>query len=313
MTGALVVVIAGLALLYAGGEALVRGAAGLAFRWGLTPLVIGLTVVAFGTSSPELAVSLNAAREGLSGIAVGNVVGSNVCNIGLILGLTAMIRPMRVEARLLKFDMPIVIGGSLLVTWFLWDTNLSWVEGVVLCAAIVAYLWFGIVEMRSEDEPIREKFADAAPTVTSRQPLNYLLTLMGLAGLIVGGTLFVKGAAQLAVYLGVAPAVIGLTIAALGTSMPELATSVIAARSGQGDIAVGNVIGSNIFNLFGILGITALAYPVSRGSVSSIDFLVMIGFAVALLPAMYLTQRIGRSAGVVLLASYGLYIYGVVA
>lgn len=308
----LLILIGGLALLYVGGEGLVRGAAGLALHWGLTPLVIGLTVVAFGTSSPELAVSLNAAREGLYGIAVGNVVGSNICNIGLVLGLTALIRPIHVEARLLKFDMPIVIGASLLITWLLWDAELSWIEGVLLCAAILVYLWFGVVVIRAENVSVREAFMEAAPTITFKQPINYMLILLGLVALLVGGTLFVRGAAQLAIYFGVAPAVIGLTIAAFGTSLPELATSMIAAKRGQGDIAVGNVIGSNIFNIFGILGITALVYPVSRGTVSWIDFTAMIAFAVALVPAMYLTRRIGRLAGILLLVSYGFYIYWIV-
>ncbi|MCC5868778.1 MAG: calcium/sodium antiporter [Gammaproteobacteria bacterium] len=299
----------GLVVLLVGGELLVRGAAALALRLGLTPLFVGLTVVAFGTSSPELAVSLKAALDGIGGLALGNVVGSNIANIALILGVAALIRPLSVEAKLVRIDMPIMLACSVLVTVLvLLNAGLGRLAGGVLALLLLGYVGFSIWEVRRERPEIQEEFASAAPVVNPRVPLQLLLIVVGLAGLGFGASLFVRGAVDIAVSLGVSAEVIGLTVVALGTSMPELATSAVASWRRQADIAVGNVVGSNIFNLLCVLGITALVIPVAAGEVGIIDMGVMVALALLLWIMTVRGVRVNRWEGGLLLALYILYI-----
>lgn len=307
MTGFLLLA-GGLVLLYIGAEGLVRGSAALALRFGLTPLVVGLTVVAFGTSSPEFVVSLEAAFSGNGTIAVGNVIGSNICNIALILGLSALIRPMQVQVQLIRLDVPIVIGCSLLIGALLADGRLGRWEGGLLCLGLLGYVLFSLYQVRKER--VHEEEGVNGVVTPSRYPIgrNALFVVVGLGALIGGANLFVNGAVVLAERIGLSEAVVGLTIVALGTSLPELATSVVAAVKREGDIAIGNVVGSNIFNILGILGGAALVKPLSSQGIGFIDFGVMTVVALLLLPLVRSGFRLTRGEGVVLLLVYGGYV-----
>ena len=312
MLTALLFLAIGLALLYFGGEGLVRGASGLALRLGLTPLAVGLTVVAFGTSMPELTVSLNAALAGEGDVSMGNVVGSNIANIGLILGLTALVMPITTHLQLLKFDLPILVAVTLAVVLTVLDGSLGRIEGAVLFTSLVLYTGVVLRLARKESVAIQAEYAadlseDQSPPVT-RIPVQVALIAVGLVMLVVGGKLFVAGAVDLARGLAVPEAVIGLTIVAVGTSLPELSASLVAAARGHSDIAVGNVVGSNLFNLLNILGLTALVRPFEFPGIGGVDYAVMIAFAVILFPLLWTGSRLTRFEGVVLLAGYGGYI-----
>jgi len=307
MTAAIYLLL-GFGLLYLGGEALVRGAAGLGLRFGLSPLVVGLTIVAFGTSSPELVVALDAAIRGYSEVAIGNVVGSNICNVGLILGIAALIRPMKIEAQVIKIDAPIALAATVVLMAMLHDGQLSRVDGALLFGGILAYTGFTLWQARRESGIVEKEFMEEhRPSV---YPTHLLLLFIGggLAALVVGGNLFVDGAVSLAQALGVSQALIALTIVALGTSLPELAASVVASLRGHGDIAVGNIVGSNIFNILATLGVGALATPLSRGDVQIVDLATMLAIAVLLLPLLYWRFTLGRVRGVLLLLLYAGYI-----
>ncbi|MDA0824547.1 MAG: calcium/sodium antiporter, partial [Proteobacteria bacterium] len=256
---------AGLILLVGGAEVLVRGASKLAAQFGIPPLIIGLTVVAFGTSTPETAVSVQAAMNGSGDLAIGNVVGSNIANVLLILGLTALIAPLIVSRQLIRLDVPIMIGASLLTLALAWDGQLDRSDGAILFACILAYTAFLITSGRREqavkdDEFIKEFGLQAAPKPYA-WGINLSLIIAGLFLLVSGSNLLVEGAVSLARALGLSELVIGLTVVAIGTSLPELATSVTAAFRGERDIAVGNIVGSNIFNLLCVLGLSALVSP----------------------------------------------------
>lgn len=298
----LLAIVGGFVILTVGAEALVRGASAVALRLGITPLVIGLTIVAFGTSAPELAVSLKSALAGNSGIALGNVIGSNIANIGLILALTALIRPIKVQSQMVKRDIPLMIAASVLFWFMLFDGELGFVDGLILVIALISYLVFSYISAKNSSE---ELDLDTSP---QNPALSALFIIVGIAMLIGGGILFVDGAVDLAKAFGVSEVVIGLTIVAIGTSMPELVTSVVAALKGESDIAIGNVVGSNLFNILGILGITALVQPVSSAGLENFDFIVMLALAVVLLPFAWTGLRIGRREGGVMLAVYLGYI-----
>lgn len=304
---ALLWIVLGAALLFAGAEGLVRGASSLARRFGLSPLVIGLTVLAFGTSMPELVVSVSAALEGASAIAVGNVVGSNIGNIALILGITALIRPPSVQAQVVKVDVPVMIGVSLLVVVLLNDGILGRLEGAVLVAGLLGYIGFQLVAARKEPGAVQDEFDEGVPPVSGSPLVDVLLVLGGLGLLVLGARWLVRGAVTLAESFGVPDAVIGLTVVAIGTSLPELATSVVAALRGEGDLAVGNVVGSNIFNLLGILGIAAVVHPLSSAGIGPVDLGVMLGLTVLLLPLMRWGLRVNRWEGGALVAVYCAY------
>ena len=303
----------GFGLLYGAGDLLVRGSSRLALGFGISPLVVGLTVVAFGTSAPELAVSVNAALLGRDDIAIGNVIGSNICNIGLIVGLTGLVRAIRVENQLIRVDMPIMLGCSVLLLGLLLDGRIARAEGALLATGIVAYVAFTLVMAR------RQGAASAvAPSLRDgesrgRLLLSLTLVIAGVAGLTLGARVFVEGAVTVALALGISTAVVGLTVVAVGTSLPELATSVVAALRREGDIAIGNVVGSNIFNILSILGITALIRPLSIGGVRLVDVGVMLGFALVLWLFMTWRRQVTRTEAGILLAAYLAYLVWLVS
>lgn len=299
-----------LVLLFFGAEWLVRGSAALALRLGVTPLVIGLTVVAYGTSTPELLVSSMAALNGQGDLAVGNVVGSNIFNICVILGLSALVTPLQVKMQLIRLDTPVMIGVSLLFVALFWDFRISRVEAGLLMVAIVAYTVMAVVLARKEvSAEVRAEFAESVPRQPGKLWLDLALIVGGLAVLVVGSWLLVTNAVELARLLGLSEAVIGLTIIAAGTSMPELATSVVAARRKQAEIAIGNVVGSNIYNLLAILGFSGLLSPLHAPNIKALDLSVMLASAVALLPLMWTGFVLKRWEGALLLAAYGGYLY----
>lgn len=301
---------AALALLFFGAEWLVRGSAALALRLGVTPLVIGLTVVAFGTSTPEMIVSTMAALDGQGDIAVGNVVGSNIFNICVILGLSTLLAPLKAKMQLIWLDTPVMIGVSLLFVALFRDFRISRVEAGLLLFGIVAYTVANVILARKEvSAEVRAEFAEAVPRKPGKLWLDLLLIAGGLAVLVVGSRLLVTNAVGLARLLGLSEAVIGLTIIAAGTSMPELATSVVAALRKQPDIAIGNVVGSNIYNLLAIIGVSGLLSPLHAPGIKAFDLYVMLGTSAALLPLMWTGFVLKRWEGVVLVAAYGGYIY----
>lgn len=303
----LALLVVGLALLFLGGEALIRGASELAAGVGVSPLAVGLTVVAFGTSAPEMVVSLDAALSRASDIAVGNVVGSNIANIGLILGLAALVRPMAAKSRMVKIDAPLMILVALLLVVVMSDGTVRRFEGGLLVAGLAGYLAFTFQGARRESREVREEFATQAPPDRGAVGWSVVRSLLGLGLLVLGGHLLVGAAVGLAVDLGVSQAVIGLTVVAVGTSLPELSTSLVAAVKGHDDIGIGNAVGSNIFNVLGILGVTALVHPPETDAISMVDMGALVAFSVALAFFVLTGRRLARWEGVVLLAAYAGY------
>ena len=303
--------LAGLVALYFGAEWLVRGGASLAVRLGVTPLLVGLTVVAYGTSTPELIVSSTAAAQGQGAIAIGNVVGSNIFNIGFILGLTALVAPMRVQLQLLKVDTPFMVGVALLFLLFFRDGSIQRWESLVFLAGIVLYTVVNVrLARRQASADVRQEFDDSVPKPTGSPWTDTGLIVAGLATLVLGSRLFVTGAVDLARLFDISDAVIGLTIVAAGTSLPELASSLMAAWRKQPDIAIGNVVGSNIYNILAILGVCGmLASPVNGQGVSLTDTLIMIGFSAVLLVIAWSGFTLRRWEGALLLALYGGYLW----
>jgi len=305
-----VLVLVGVVLLYFGGEVLVRSASGLASRLGVRPLVVGLTVVAFGTSAPELAASLTAALSGTSEIAVANVVGSNIANVGLILGLTALIYPLLTGSRFVRREVPLMLLVTAALAPVLWGGRIGRWEGVLLLALLGGFLWL-ITRSGSGLLDEAESVGRGGRTPVWRGVLG---TAVGVAVLWLGARELVGGAIAIATTLGVPQRVIGLTVVALGTSLPELASSLVAAIRKEADIILGNIVGSNVFNLLAVLGTTAVAHPITfDGRASTPDILVMAAFSLALLPLMWRGQRLGRAAGGLLLAGYLAYILLLVA
>lgn len=304
-----VLLFSGLILLYIGAELLVKGSSGVALRAGIPSLVVGLTIVAFGTSAPELVVSITAGINGTGNIAVGNVVGSNIFNIAMILGLSSLLYPIKVNLKVLKIDIPIVITISFLMLVFLLDKTILRYEAILLVILFVMYVTFTVVQGRREQKKIEGE--DETIIVDKKRPLSLdiIFIIAGLASLVFGSRLFVNGATDLARIFGISDAVIGLTIVAGGTSLPELATSVIAAIKKEEDIAIGNIIGSNIFNILGILGITGTMTPLVAGGIGYTDIAVMIGITIFLLPLMRTGFRIVRAEGIVLLLIYAGYMW----
>lgn len=306
-------VLGGLLLLAAGAEALVRGSSALALRLGVTPLVVGLTVVAFGTGSPELFVSVEAAYRGDSGIALGNVVGSNIGNVALILGLAALARPLKVRSELIRREVPLMIAVTLLLCALLYDGTLSRLEGLILVVGSVAYTAFAYAAARRDrSKAVADEFEDALARPKRAAWVDAALVVAGFALLLFGARLLLGGATVIAERFGVSQVVIGLTVIAVGTSLPELATSVVAAAKGEADVAFGNVIGSNILNILLILGVAALISPVEAQGLRTLDLLVLVGSAVLLLPLMRRGWVLNRWEGGLLVAGYVAYLYSVV-
>ncbi|MEM1055560.1 MAG: calcium/sodium antiporter [Bacteroidota bacterium] len=309
----------GVVLLVGGAESLVRGAAALALRFGITPLVVGLTVVAFGTSSPELVVSVQAALSGNGPVALGNVVGSNVANLGLIVGVSAALSPIVVDRRLVTRDVPVMLLSMVLLWVFISNGVLSTLEGAFLTSGILAYTWWGITSSRretkrahAEAKEIPVEVAEARAQPPWKLAVNVILVFGGLALLVGGADLLVDGAVAVAETLGVSQAVIGLTLVAIGTSLPELATTLVAAFRGHGEIALGGAIGSNVFNVLGVLGPAALVRPIPSEGIDNEVLGIMMG--IALLTTFFLTTggKTRRWEGFVLLACYGVYLWWIV-
>ncbi len=302
--------LAGLVALYFGAEWLVRGGGSLAVRLGLTPLMVGLTVVAYGTSMPELIVSSTAALQGNGAIAIGNVVGSNILNVGLILGLTALICPMRVQFQLVKWDTPFMMGVAILFLVFYLDLRIVLWEALVFLIGILVYTFLNVMLARQQaSEPVQQEFNEAGPKPTGALWKDLLLILAGLAVLVLGSRLFVSGAVQMAKQFGVSDAIIGLTIVSAGTSLPELASSLMAAARKQPDIAVGNVVGSNIYNILAILGVSGvLQQPLEGQGVGLTDTWMMIGISGLLLVIAWTGFQLRRWEGGLLLALYAGYL-----
>ncbi len=303
------ITLAGLLLLIVGAEGLVRGSSSLALKLGLTPLVVGLTVVAYGTSMPELIVSVQASLQGQSGIAVGNVVGSNIFNVAVILGLAAIIYPIKVNFQLVKVDVPIMIGATLVAMFFFQDGMLSRYEAGILFAGILMYSIGSVIFAKKTTAPdVVAEFEESIARPAKSLWLDIAFIVLGLAALTLGSRLLVDGAATLARAFGVSEAIIGLTIVAFGTSTPELAASVAAALKKEPDIAIGNIVGSNIYNLLCILGAAGLVAPLSAGGVTVVDMSVMLGLALLLVPILWTGFIIKRWEGWVLLAVYAGYL-----
>jgi len=308
-----VFLVLGLVLLLSGAELLVRGAARLAARFGISPLVIGLTVVAFGTSAPELAVSVQSGLSGQTDIAVGNIVGSNIFHVLVVLGLSALIAPLVVQQQLVRFDVPLVIGVSVLFWVMALDGRIGLFDGLLLTVGIVAYTDFAIRQSRRESPEVQAEYAQefdgGASAWIERLPVQIVFIAAGLALLVLGATWLVDSAIAIAHALGVSEIVIGLTIVAAGTSL--LATSVVAALRGERDIAVGNVIGSSLFNLLAIAGIAALVTPGGLDVAAALvrfDLPVMIAVALACLPIFATGHRIARWEGALFLGYYAVYV-----
>lgn len=311
MLGYFAFIAVGLLLLFAGAEGLVRGSSALALRLGVTPLVVGLTVVAFGTSSPELVVSVRAVLDGSGPIALGNVIGSNICNIALILGLSAMIRPMKVNLQVIRTEIPVMIGVSLILLLFLIDGMLGRLESFLLFAGIVFYTGFNIFKAGKERDKLQEKelVPGGIPGLSHKFWLCLIFIIAGLVMLAAGASFLVKGAVGVAQSIGISQAVIGLTIISAGTSLPELITSVVASVKNQEDIAIGNVVGSNIFNILAILGIAGLVHPIEAGSLRFGNLIVMVLTAILMLPLARTGFLLNRIEGAFLFTIYVGYIY----
>lgn len=312
----LVLFLLGLFILIVGAELLVRGASRLAVAFGVSPLVVGLTVVAFGTSSPELAVSIGAGLSGQADIALGNVVGSNIFNVLFILGVSALIGSLVVAQQLVRTEVPLMIGVSVLVLILGLDGRIGRPEGLLLFAGIVGYTVYAIRQSRKESKAVQQEYANEyggpqqEKLTAARVVVLLLMVVGGLALLVLGARWLVSGATTIARALGVSDFIIGLTIVAAGTSLPEVATSIIAAIRGERDIAVGNVVGSNIFNILAVLGLTAVMSPDGIGVAPAalrFDIPFMIAVAVACLPIFFTGFKIARWEGALFLAYYLAY------
>lgn len=309
MTLTIGILVLGLVLLYFGAEGLVGGSSSLALRLGLSPLLVGLTVVAFGTSTPELVVSLKAAYLGQGDISVGNVVGSNICNIGLILGFSALIIPIKVASQIVRVDTPIMIAVTLSALFLIHDGALSRTDGVILLAMLVSYVLFSIrLAKQQATDPLAAEFGEEIKVSKKGVWQDIAFIVAGLVMLVLGARFLVEAAIDIAKAAGLSEAVIGLTIVALGTSLPEFATSLVAALKKEADIAVGNVVGSNIFNLLGILGVSATFTPLSSAGLTPIDLGVMAAFALALWIFSRTGYRLTRAEGLLMFLAYVLYI-----
>jgi len=305
----------GLATLTLGAEILVRGASRLALTLGISPLVVGLTVVAFGTSAPEMAVSVDAAVNGSGDLAIGNVIGSNIANVLLILGLSALIAPLAVADQVIRQEIPIMIGASVLLVVLAFDGSLSAGEGALLFALVLAYTGFLVVQSRRAGQAVRDEFAAEMPAAGSRWDAHWavqlLLVAVGLGLLVLGADWLVDAAVAVARALGVSDLVIGLTIVAVGTSMPEIATSLVAAWRGERDIAVGNVVGSNVFNILACLGLAGLLADggiAVSATARNFDLWVMLAVALACLAIAIPGRAIVRWEGAVFVAYYAAYV-----
>lgn len=302
--------ILGLATLIIGGEFLVRGAVGIAKKFHISPLVIGMTVVSFGTSAPELMVSLDAAMGGHPDIAIGNVIGSNIANLALVLGLTVLIFPIVVDRNSKVVDWPMMMLATILFFVFSWDLMIEPWEGTVLFSLLVIFTFVLVRNSRRKTKAALAESDDEVANVKDKPLLSGLFLVVGLVGLYFGAGWLLDGAVDIAKYAGMDERMIGVTVVAFGTSVPELVTSAVAAFKKQTDISVGNLIGSNIFNIMAVIGLTSMVHPIPISNKEALnwDMWWVVGIAAALLPLMIIGKKIGRFKGLLLFGSYVVYI-----
>ncbi len=315
MATTIVLLIIGLIVLIIGGDYLVRGSSSIALRLHLSPLVVGLTIVAFGTSAPELLISIQSALKGSPDLAMGNVVGSNICNLALVLGLTAVVNPVKVQLNSIRVDWPVTMGASILLYLFIREGMLTAHEGIIFLILICIYIVFIVTNSRKAVKSAKMKLdLPDLPDAPKKQIWkDIFFIIIGCVALFFGSEWFVISAKDLAISLGVEERVVGLTIVALGTSLPELVTAAVASYKGESDLALGNLMGSNIFNILSILGITAIIQPISvHEEILNKDIIWMLMITLMILPLMIVRREVGRGDGAVLLIVYAVYIYTVV-
>ena len=299
--------ILGMAFLYFGGEGLVKGSSRLARSLGINPIVIGLTIVAFGTSAPEFVVSIIAALRGSSDLVIGNIVGSNISNIGLILAISALISPLVIQMRLLRIEVPIMIILSLILYLLAFNLTIGMVEGIIIFLCLSTFVIYSSINALKESTIVASEYQEFLGTDNSYLK-NSLFIVLGLAALIIGARLVVNSSMFIAKEIGISELVIGITIVAVGTSLPELSTSIVAAYRKEHDIVVGNIIGSNIFNI-GILGFVSIIHPIDvHSSVLKYELPVMILFALSAIPIMKTGFKVSRLEGIFLLLFYFLFV-----
>lgn len=303
-------IIGGLVLLYFGANWLVQGAITLALHLGLSPLIVGLTVVALGTSVPEALVSVQAAIGHQGGIALGNVIGSNILNIALILGLSAFLNPLKVDSHLVKADVPLLAGATFMLVVLLEDFHISRIEGAFLLLCIVGYVAGNIMTVkRTSPEENKIEGVEVPEDHSKNLWRDISFLFIGLIALAFGSNFLVTGAVDLARIFGLSEALIGLTIVSIGTGTPEMATALMAAYRKRADLAIGNAVGSNLFNIMFVLGIAALVAPLDGNGISSIDLYVMLGVTILLLPTVWTGRILDRKEGFLFLAIYVGYLY----
>ena len=305
-----ILILGGLVLLYFGADWLVKGAVTISLKFGLSPLIVGLTVVALGTSLPEALVSIQATLDNQGGIALGNVIGSNILNIALILGLSSLLQPLKVDSHLVKADVPLLVGASFLLIVLLEDFHISRMEGALLLLGIVFYVTGNIMTVKrtspAEDQ-IEGMEVPEDPSKNLLRDIGFLI--LGLIALALGSNFLVEGAVDLARIWGLSEALIGLTIVSIGTGTPELATALMAAYRKTADIAIGNAVGSNIFNIFFVVGLAGLIAPINGTQISPTDLYVMFGLTFLLLPTVWTGMVLDRKEGFLFVAIYVAYIY----
>ena len=305
-----ILIVGGLVLLFFGADWLVKGAVTMALHLGLSPLIVGLTVVALGTSLPEALVSVQASLDNQGGIALGNVIGSNILNIALILGLSALIQPLKVDSHLVKADVPLLVGASFLLMVLLEDFHISRMEGALLLLGIIFYV-FGNIMTVKRTSPEEDKIEGMEiPKDPSKNLLRHIgLLVLGSIALALGSNFLVSGAVDLARIWGLSEALIGLTIVSIGTGTPELATALMAAYRKTADIAIGNAVGSNLFNIMFVVGLAGLVAPMDATGINSSDLYVMFGLTILLLPTVWTGLVLDRKEGFLFVAIYVAYLY----
>ena len=305
-----ILIVGGLVLLFFGADWLVKGAVTMALHLGLSPLIVGLTVVALGTSLPEALVSVQASLDNQGGIALGNVIGSNILNIALILGLSALIQPLKVDSHLVKADVPLLVGASFLLMVLLEDFHISRMEGALLLLGIVFYVCGNIMTVKRtspEEDKIEGMEIPEDPSKNLLRDIGFLI--LGLIALAFGSNFLVSGAVDLARLWGLSEALIGLTIVSIGTGTPELATALMAAYRKTADIAIGNAVGSNLFNIMFVVGLAGLVAPMDATGINSSDLYVMFGLTILLLPTVWTGLVLDRKEGFLFVAIYVAYLY----
>lgn len=311
----ILILIVGLVVLILGGDFLVKGASSIALRLNLSPLVVGLTIVAFGTSVPELLISIKSAISGSPDLAMGNVIGSNICNLALVLGVTAIISTINVQRSSISVDWPMTMGSSLLLYLLVREGYVDTYEGFLFVVILVLYVFFIIRKSRKDQVTLKalEEDFDLPDEKESKLWKDLLFILIGSTGLFFGAEWFVGGAQNLARQMGIEERVIGITVLAIGTSLPELVTSSVASFKKETDLALGNLMGSNIFNILSILGITSIITEIKVSDVIlKKDMLWMIGVTLIILPMMLSKRKLGRTDGIILMIIYIYYTYTVV-